>query len=1574
MTFPLIKRMKKKKSNKEELEEISLDGTFNGLIETPLNKKVSYSLFNLIDYVTSISPPFHFLHELISYWRIIQYLGSALCANFVDVWNEFMFNVVGYISIAFHFIPTFSRDEYRVIGLYVYDVVWILCFGLLFASAFYFQTNAKLSNAVAITISIIFSTIGYISHPYALNLLGETISKCIVDPSYVDISTIIAIVLTIILLVGYLLFYKSIYVVTIVFKPDSLPAIMPSNSILILLVNYVTTFILGFASQLENQILWQRILKCVIMGISIIIFGASILILFTSGGLIRLSQIKFIAAAAISGSIFILIGIICVNITISANELILFVCASVYAICYFSFSWFINHHDTKSLLTLDVLVEATNFYDRYVSSPPKASDLAVIGMRYAHPYLLDFQLFREAVDRWPRDATIWLIFAKFCAIYPEETQTLYWIQNSMINNNVSGTMAKNIISQITTVGLEREVNLHPTIKGKLDHLHKQVLSNKQKIRLIWDQAIQGNLHEMEALISNSFHSTEQSSAEFLHLLLRYPRNRFVARSYSRFLKNVIGDEKGSNDWSKNYDILQKGGEVVPDRAHTLGMNSFPLLPDKLKASSAGIQLGEMMSTDEVDNPFEEVGDDEEIVIKSNIKQMIEDLKFPIVKYSRLYMFCLSIVLCVIPVIAFVAIKSIYQEYITEPIDFAYLLSNTRTRLFQLIAVGLHYVFELNGMVSDNFTEYENESNLEYMSENANYTSYAMLEFIISDISSNQEEFSQFNSITRTEYTIKIMDLVFDSGVNFKIRDSPNGQVSILGVGLMQAINEYVIRFQRLISLDPVTDASTISNIQDTEYCLVPLDNIETMADVISNCLTYLDDHVVYIYKTIKNITNTVIIILSLCYFIGYFVLIFFLTRELNHEQLSVFQCLASLPKDVAVEVSNSFKQMKKDSEDEEKNDRDSSSADEFNKQEENLLKYFTQFSSNKVSNGLSIMLIIVSFIVIVLDFLTAFMIISSLTTAATDVNEYSPHLDYIQKSYSYDIACVIYAFLISASSTADFTVDGFDIDTILDIYNSWTDESQDVYNVYHYGSKSAGVVAYKDLISLLQEIEENNVFEDCINTSELTVPTSVHEIYNCWSSELLWSIEMFWMSSVVQRFSADREQYTFDLDHTYLSTTWHTNIVHLYDQYFAPIFVYLRPSITKLVASAMNEYILALVIFALVSIILFLYIIHKSTELTLKLKYSLKLAMHAPAHVLIQQNFFISVCNGNFHNKIGGSTARNDDFYTQVVKELPDGVVITNAGKIVRLNKAVSRMFKKDDKDLVGKSVVELLKEIDSECIPLLGTEITFQRTVSYKDDDGSDCSAELTYHKLQQQQSIFVFRDITQQVMYNKLIAEEQGKSDALLASILPASLVPRVRAGEKNISFSVQSASILFLDIVSFTPWCSSNTAGFIMSTLNRMYRDFDAILATHPTMTKIKCIGDCYMAAAGLFAEVNQPTVHAKDICEFGLEVIQCIKKINSELGTSLQIRVGINSGGPLVAGVLGAERKPTFEIIGPAINMAQQMEHHGVPMKVHVSRATYELIYGGNFRIKERGTVEVKQGVVQTYIVEETIGNA
>jgi class 3 adenylate cyclase len=154
--------------------------------------------------------------------------------------------------------------------------------------------------------------------------------------------------------------------------------------------------------------------------------------------------------------------------------------------------------------------------------------------------------------------------------------------------------------------------------------------------------------------------------------------------------------------------------------------------------------------------------------------------------------------------------------------------------------------------------------------------------------------------------------------------------------------------------------------------------------------------------------------------------------------------------------------------------------------------------------------------------------------------------------------------------------------------------------------------------------------------------------------------------------------------------------------------------------------------------------------------------------------------------------------------------------------------------------------------------------------------------------------------------------------------------------------------------------------MKILNAFFCQLDEIIHSFPTMTKIKCIGDCYMASGSIFTEQNQPVTHATEAINFGLKAIECLKQINKKMNQNLQIRVGINTGGPIVGGIMGTS-KPVFEILGSTINIAQQLEHQGISMNVHISRAVYELIFGGGFKMSERNQTNIKQGTIVTYLI-------
>jgi adenylate cyclase len=202
-----------------------------------------------------------------------------------------------------------------------------------------------------------------------------------------------------------------------------------------------------------------------------------------------------------------------------------------------------------------------------------------------------------------------------------------------------------------------------------------------------------------------------------------------------------------------------------------------------------------------------------------------------------------------------------------------------------------------------------------------------------------------------------------------------------------------------------------------------------------------------------------------------------------------------------------------------------------------------------------------------------------------------------------------------------------------------------------------------------------------------------------------------------------------------------------------------------------------------------------------------------------------------------------------------------------------------------------------------------------------------------------------------------EQEKSEGLLLNMLPVSIAERLKAATQTIADHVDAASIVFADVVDFTPLAQTLPPAETVGILDRLFSEFDALVERH-ALEKIKTIGDAYMAAAG----VPDPRPdHARAAALLGLEMRDMVATSSAAQG--LRLRIGINSG-PVVAGVIGTKRL-VYDLWGDAVNTASRMESHGTAGEVQISRATYELVKD-EFVCTPRGTIEVKgKGRMETW---------
>ncbi len=201
-------------------------------------------------------------------------------------------------------------------------------------------------------------------------------------------------------------------------------------------------------------------------------------------------------------------------------------------------------------------------------------------------------------------------------------------------------------------------------------------------------------------------------------------------------------------------------------------------------------------------------------------------------------------------------------------------------------------------------------------------------------------------------------------------------------------------------------------------------------------------------------------------------------------------------------------------------------------------------------------------------------------------------------------------------------------------------------------------------------------------------------------------------------------------------------------------------------------------------------------------------------------------------------------------------------------------------------------------------------------------------------------------------LLGEEKKKSESLLLNVLPrqiASLL--IDQQNRRIAEYCDQVSVLFADVVGFTPLSEALTPQEAVDVLDEIFTHFDQLAEKHG-VEKIRTIGDGYMAASGVPIPRHD---HAQALARMAMEMNRYVEFQPSRVGVTLRVRIGLNSG-PAVAGVIGTT-KFHYDLWGDAVNIAARMESHGEPGKIQLAASTYELIKD-EFICESRGVIPIK----------------
>uniref|UniRef100_A0A672H0D4 Guanylate cyclase n=1 Tax=Salarias fasciatus TaxID=181472 RepID=A0A672H0D4_SALFA len=214
-------------------------------------------------------------------------------------------------------------------------------------------------------------------------------------------------------------------------------------------------------------------------------------------------------------------------------------------------------------------------------------------------------------------------------------------------------------------------------------------------------------------------------------------------------------------------------------------------------------------------------------------------------------------------------------------------------------------------------------------------------------------------------------------------------------------------------------------------------------------------------------------------------------------------------------------------------------------------------------------------------------------------------------------------------------------------------------------------------------------------------------------------------------------------------------------------------------------------------------------------------------------------------------------------------------------------------------------------------------------------------------------------------LYKAERDRADRLNFMLLPAPVVRSLKETGRVEPELFEEVTIYFSDIVGFTTLCHYSTPMEVVDMLNDIYKNFDSIL-DHHDVYKVETIGDAYMVASGL--PKRNGNRHAVDIAHMALDILSFMATFELQHlpGIPLWIRIGVHSG-PCAAGVVG-NKMPRYCLFGDTVNTASRMESTGLPLRIHVSQSTINILQRTDcqFEYEQRGETYLKgKGKEMTY---------
>ncbi|OHT03994.1 hypothetical protein TRFO_28586 [Tritrichomonas foetus] len=1183
-----------------------------------------------------------------------------------------------------------------------------------------------------------------------------------------------------------------------------------------------------------------------------------------------------------------------------------------------------------------------------------------------HPYLYTWKFFEYATSKWPNSFTILYTYGKLVSFFPQMNSTMLWIC-SQISKLPSSFFRTTYLRQFSAISQSRQKSLTRKLQSKLDDIRSRINILLALLRRFWGNVLQKNTSNFWEDSDRVIRNINEIDDLLYQLTKDFPNNHEVWNEYYHFVLSIKHDLKLAHEIANKIQIISKNGQLQPDTAMSLGVQVFPNIQLFLKEYSSDLSNRYDLGNDGSPFNFQNISNNVNHSIMNasyssnefnlfknkDADHQLDLATQELIEHSKLGRVWVGILFCTImtgfSIFLFFIFTRKYRNAFINRQDGALKFMSKFNLLYYHIAFVNMYVMTYPLFLSNQVKP--DRSTMDIVAPNLYTVSRAipvwqcsieMVESVITEIKNLFSEVIRcIHNINSEEEPVKKIINLLSYTIIYNNMNLENSIIQILSdieTMLFLPITEYYTYLE----------ASNLYQYLNNSY--------EALDEIFRQSIHYSSKDYDDSFKNVNELMVATLMLTLLLVTLPFMLQLFGL--QIQNEAIS--NSFAFFPNSEIRSVITKFG-MKSS-----KIEADVTHvAILSHKSSDNSWEYFQ----------LSITFFC-SFVPLICGCLTTYFMATkfmsdaegttlSISTLYMPFTELIKGMEGISKTFAYDRY-----IQNSENRTVGLDDAAIHLDHAHDKFSSgmWSSLSS-VNKYYEYDHHS---------------IMDN--YSDCFSSSVVKRAKSLFETFI--TNDFPFTLDLIQGSMkrlIINNYNSSIPQN----DNQFLSLLfWFTNFsdINRNKPYFSIIENSTEATI-NLYRSNANIVVIVVVVFQVISCILIVFMMlirHFQIRNVLRFYQDISSAALAQNHYAM----YLITTGKNNADRVTSSFARSDAILTNI----PQGVFLADKELIITdVNPAFRRMVNFGG-EIKSRPLTEVVKSYNLEdhswpdFIQNLTQVFTgkckpqFNETVNIEFTPGIVSHLQINVVSLTDNRPALegeweeiikvavIIEDCTEEVSAMKKIEEEQKQISKMLSKVLPKTIINDIEAGEESVAFVTQSVTIGFIQI--FTPRIWETEQRDILPFYNQVFDKIDKILNEFDLLCKVRTVSNMYMYTGGLFSKMNKPDKHADQACKFALRVMSEVVPTMKSTAPDYDLTIGIHSGGPVVAGIMSITR-PSFQIIGPVTDCAQQLAINCMPGKVQVSRSVYELIFSSGFRVFDKGDTNIRGGnSVQTYIISQS----